>query len=141
MIFIGIDPGVKTGVAVWHPGKGFSAVESMDILSAVALIGCFEKNNVFVIVEDARKRKKFKPTDLNPSKYQGVGSVKRDCKIIEDFLIKNEIPHQMKHPRNTKIPAVYFKNLTGWQGRTNEHARDAAMLVFGMKNNSIIIQQ
>lgn len=35
-----------------------------------------------------------------------------------------------KH-NTTKLSASQFKVLTGWQGRTSDHARDAAMLVFG----------
>lgn len=31
----------------------------------------------------------------------------------------------------TKLSAGAFARLTGWKGRTNEHGRDAAMLVFG----------
>jgi hypothetical protein len=34
----------------------------------------------------------------------------------------------------TKIKAEAFKRLTGWQGQTNEHSRDAAMMVFGLKS-------
>lgn len=31
----------------------------------------------------------------------------------------------------TKMSAEAFRDLTGWRGRTSEHSRDAAMLVFG----------
>ena len=31
----------------------------------------------------------------------------------------------------TKMSQEYFKQLTGWKKQTNEHSRDAAMLVFG----------
>jgi hypothetical protein len=36
-------------------------------------------------------------------------------------------------PKNntTKISAEYFKAVTKWTARTNEHGRDAAMLVVG----------
>ena len=37
-----------------------------------------------------------------------------------------------KHQKGaTKKTADEFKQLTGWQGRANEHGRDAAMLIFG----------
>ena len=40
----------------------------------------------------------------------------------------------------TKSKADTFKKLTGWTGRTNEHARDAAMLVFRRfaKDNTVL---
>jgi hypothetical protein len=31
----------------------------------------------------------------------------------------------------TKLDPDFFKALTGWKKRTSEHARDAAMIVFG----------
>ena len=42
------------------------------------------------------------------------------------------VPYKAIAPaqNRTKVPADKFKALTGWQGRTNEHARDAAMLVW-----------
>ena len=37
-------------------------------------------------------------------------------------------------PKNnkTKMTAEAFERMTGWKGRTNEHGRDAAMLVYGL---------
>ena len=65
-------------------------------------------------------------------KAQGVGSVKRDAQIWEDWCIEQEFNYIMVHPKAnaTKTKADLFKKITGWTGRTNEHARDAAMLVF-----------
>ena len=31
----------------------------------------------------------------------------------------------------TKLSAEQFRRITGWTEQTNEHGRDAAMLVFG----------
>jgi hypothetical protein len=41
----------------------------------------------------------------------------------------------MVAPKNaiTKMKAEYFRQLTGYKGKTSEHGRDAAMLVYGMK--------
>ena len=33
----------------------------------------------------------------------------------------------------TKLPAAAFAQLTGWHGRTSDHARDAAMLIWGRR--------
>lgn len=64
---------------------------------------------------------------------KGAGSVERDCSIWEDFLADINIPCEMVAPKNnvTKLRQEAFANLTGWTQRTNEHERDAAMLVFG----------
>lgn len=135
--FIGIDPGVTTGLAVWMPEiDDFTQISSTNITSAMQLIEVYHKQHddkLHVIVEDARMIKKFSNHDFNPKKYQGVGSVKRDCSIWEEFLDGKSISYQLKKPRNTKMDTHTFNNLTGWKGRTNNHARDAAMLVFKFK--------
>lgn len=65
-------------------------------------------------------------------KAQGVGSVKRDAQIWEDWCTEQGLNFKMIHPaaNATKKKAEDFTRMTGWTGRTNEHARDAAMLVF-----------
>jgi hypothetical protein len=64
---------------------------------------------------------------------QGAGSVKRDCNIWEEFLTEKRIPFEAVAPKHnvTKLRADAFRNITRWEGRTNEHERDAAMLVYG----------
>ena len=68
----------------------------------------------------------------------GGGSIggSRDA-TREDFLTDKKIPFEMVAPsrNSTKLSAEVFKRLTGWQGRTSEHSRDAAMLVFGLNAN------
>ena len=63
---------------------------------------------------------------------QGTGSVKRDCNIWEEFLKDCKIPYEAVPPcRNvTKTTAASFARITKWKGRTSEHSRDAAMLVW-----------
>lgn len=137
-IAIGIDPGTKTGVAVYDK-RAFSLtlVKTMKIHEAME----FVKNQSFIYddellvrFEDARQRKWFgKGTraEIN-AKKQGAGSVKRDCSIWEDFLNGLNIEFHMVAPgrASTKINANYFKQITGCTERTSEHARDAAMLVY-----------
>ena len=66
-------------------------------------------------------------------KLQGVGSVKRDATIWEDFLKDLGVKFEMVAPKMnvTKLTQETFKRYTGWKKLTNEHGRDAAMLVFG----------
>jgi hypothetical protein len=68
---------------------------------------------------------------------QGAGSVKRDAKIWQDFCEDMDIPFEAVKPcaGATKRTTETFERLTGWKGRTSNHARDAAMLVFGMNSN------
>ena len=135
-ILIGIDTGVHTGFAVaidrGHGGE-LEQVTCLTITQAMhqvnELIIQHGKGSLQLIIEDARQRTWFTG---GREKAQGVGSVKRDAQIWEDWCKENQINFKMIHPKNnsTKYKADTFKKITGWTGRTNEHARDAAMLVF-----------
>ena len=135
--YIGIDPGVSTGVAVWDSNNAlFLSVESMSILSAIdevsSLLLKYDKSKVQIRIEDARKRRWF--GNAGVERLQGAGSIKRDCSIWEEFVTKNNIKHQLVAPANvrTKLNHAQFSNLTKHTKQTNEHGRDAAMLVFGL---------
>lgn len=152
MIYIGIDTGTHTGVAVWDAdNQRFTDIRTclihdaltyvLDIVALAAQTG----DLVEVRVEDARLRTWFGPLDRGRSersKLQGVGSVKRDCAIWEDFLqdIKaawSNLDYRMVPPREnrTKLSADAFERITKSGFRTSEHARDAAMLVFGRQTS------
>lgn len=132
MIRIGIDPGVSTGVAVSVRGN-YEHILTMKIHDALPFVEKIIKEalvRVVVIVEDARKG------GGSIARKQGAGSVKRDCKIWEDFLKKFEQDPMLEsyfvrpNKKILKIDADKFKKITGWEGRTSNHARDAAMLIF-----------
>ena len=134
---IGIDTGVNTGYAVAQDngnGGELFEVRSLTITQAMSrtleFVVHYGKENVCLFIEDARKRTWFTG---GREKAQGVGSVKRDAQIWEDWCTEQGINFKMIHPQNnsTKYKAPIFKKITGWIGRTNEHARDAAMLVHG----------
>lgn len=142
MYYIGIDTGVNTGVAVWdNKQRSLLEVETMKIHKAMWLVKRYQQlawengTKLIVRVEDARKRTWFgyNTPQKDRAKLQGAGSVKRDCTIWEDYLSDLGIEFQMVAPKNnaTKLTSERFKALTGWQKRTNEHCRDATMLVFG----------
>lgn len=127
---IGIDPGVITGVALWD-GKELIQVKSMMIHQAMEKVQRWIGLIKLLRLEDARKRKWF--GESGREQLQGAGSIKRDCKIWEDFLDDNNIPYELVAPKNnkTKMKADLFKKITGWEEPTNEHSRDAAWLVYG----------
>lgn len=135
-ILIGIDTGVNTGFAVAiDSGNGgdLQEVQCLSITQAMAnineLVIEHGKERIKLYIEDARLRTWFTG---GREKAQGVGSVKRDAQIWEDWCREQGLNYLMIHPKAnaTKTKADVFKKRTGWSGRTNEHARDAAMLVF-----------
>lgn len=136
MKILGIDPGTHTGVALWDAAaQKFLLVESMAVHRALEYVADLERDSVMlpVIFEDARQRQWFGHTGREV--LQGAGAAKRDATIWEDFLEDKGVPYIARKPStgSTKWPAEQFKRLTGWQPRTNEHARDAGVLVYGFK--------
>ena len=135
-IYIGIDPGTHTGIAVWsHKEQRFFMLGTKTKYEAtediINLVNKHGRDNIFVRFEDARKRNWF--GKAGREQLQGAGSIKRDCSLWEEFLTAKNIPFATVAPKanSTKMKPEAFAKYTGWTKRTSEHARDAAMLVFG----------
>lgn len=131
---IGIDPGTNTGLAIWsRVKKEYSLIKTCSIVEAQDIIlKCYDCHHTFIRIEDARQRTWF--GSVGREVLQGVGSVKRDCNIWEEFCRYYGYEFELVHPKRskTKMSVKQFKALTGYKGSTSEHARDAAMLVFGL---------
>lgn len=142
MKILGIDPGTHTGVALWNvEAQSFDQVGEMmvhralEFVASLNLTGC-----VPVIFEDARKRTWFGSMDAQQRKYgnavrEGAGAAKRDASIWDDYLEDKAIPYIARAPSagSTKWDAEKFRRLSRWEHRTNEHARDAGVLVCGIR--------
>jgi len=105
------------------------AMRYLSELQAVRQIG-------LIVFEDARKRK-WLPREKSMKEFKGramgAGSVRRDSAIWEEWCRTYAIPFISSPPRAgmTKLSDIQFQGITGYDRRTNEHGRDAAMLVFG----------
>lgn len=139
MIVVGIDPGMNTGLAVWDTShRQFLDIRCSGIVDAMRYLLAFQWENKIglIVFEDARKRK-WIPREKNLSEFRGramgAGSVKRDCSIWEEFCTVFDIPFVCPPPRPgmTKWTDENFRRITGYNRRTNQHGRDAALLVFG----------
>lgn len=148
-MYIGIDTGVNTGIAVWdNRRRSFEQISTVKIHKAMEIVkdmveACEEKKERIVIrVEDPRQRTWYEtnrlPRDEERKRLQGVGSVKRDASVWDDYLsdlykTHKYMTYEMVAPKHnvTKLTKEQFASYTSYQGRTNEHSRDAAMLVFG----------
>ena len=135
MILIGIDTGVKTGFA--HSIDGvLQDISTETILSAQERVLDIRNEaaqsdvKLIVCIEDVRKRR-WVDRSIGRERMQGVGSVKRDCGIWQEFCERHGLRHILVAPANvdTKRKAKDFEMITGWTARTSEHGRDAGMMI------------
>jgi hypothetical protein len=144
MIVVSIDPGTDTGLAEWDTARrAFRALFTWTILQTVRQIeGDITKGQRadLYLFEDARKmRIGGGRTFGKVNRLQGVGSVKRDCAIWEEFFESMAVPYVATPPiiGGTKMKAPAFNALTGWTGRTSSHARDAAVRALNLNDTMI----
>ncbi|MCF0201751.1 MAG: hypothetical protein HUK08_00160 [Bacteroidaceae bacterium] len=141
---IGIDTGTHTGYAVWSVSEHrlmrldtLKIHEAMRAVENLAASCRTEGLSLLVRFEDARQRKYIQKLSAKQDRdrLQGVGSVKRDCSIWEDFLKALEIDYDPVPPKNnrTKLKPDFFSIIAKWNKRCSEHARDAAMLVLNFQ--------
>ena len=133
-LYIGIDPGIVSGIAVWDSLNGW-----FDMIDSMAIHELFDKLKfyhefyaVIVYIENPNTWVPFGGKS-DPMRLQGAGAVKQTFKHILEFMEDKGIDFRPTKLQGTmkKVKSEYFKKLTGYQGKTNEHGRDAAMLVFG----------
>lgn len=140
MIYIGIDPGTKPGIAIFD-----SKIQQLTFMKKYQSVLLAQRDllkhrdtvtndQIFVILEDARKRKFFGGEGDISRKAQGAGSVKRDSQLWEEWLIFHDFKYDCVTPKNTKYKHELFCRITGWKKSTNKETRDAGMLVWGREN-------
>lgn len=133
-IYVGIDAGTKTGVALYYKNHKSLELYTITIYDAITkVIELSKSHSIYVIIEDARQRKYY-GDNAGTQALQGVGSIKRDCTIWEETMMSKGIDFIMVHPikGGTKLDVNLFKKITGYSNRCSSHARDAAMLVYGL---------
>lgn len=138
MIVVGIDPGIHTGLAVWDTStRQFLEIRTVGIVAAMEYLSEIRQDRGIglLVFEDARQRTWIpREKDIRQVKGRamGAGSVKRDCSIWEEWCKAKGIQFIATRPKTglTKLTDAYFRGLTGYDRRTNDHGRDAAMLVF-----------
>jgi hypothetical protein len=138
MIYIGIDPGLHTGVCICE-GTRIKELFTTDFWDLIRTIEAwkhpFNGISTKFIIEDPNQNKPLffrKGKERYAGKIgQNVGSNKRESSLIIEYFKKECIDYEAVKPQSSKWDAKYFKMITKCQYKTNEHERDACKLVFG----------
>ena len=134
--YIGIDPGVKTGFAVYNPIEKKIELETIQLHQGFfKVLRLRQEFEIEIVIEDPNKWTFFKKEDTSAgARRQGAGSVKRDFKAWKDFFEDFNIPFYPVRPERLRNQhakdEVLFRRITGYTGKSSEHARVAGMLVW-----------
>lgn len=138
---IGIDPGVKTGFAVWSRTEKGLTISTTDFWGVISyLMEITDKSKFFVIIEDP---------NLNPAMHwnqhnakgsinfgakiaQNVGANKKEAELLIEWMKREGIHFYRYKPTTKKWTDEEFKRYTGYAGKCSQHARDAAAMVWGL---------
>lgn len=136
-LLLGIDPGTHTGLALFDVDEGrLTRCGSLPFWEAAEAVTELSAEIAAVVLEDARRIGIYaKHSQLHGARRdraaRSVGMIDRDVQLWLDLCERLGLPVMTAEPTRKKWDAETFRNITGWEGRTNEHARDAGRLVFG----------
>lgn len=148
-IFVGIDPGISTGFAVYtkKPQMQFLELATLDFWKTIDRLKNLHLNhgqNLTVVIEDPNGNKPVfmkagvKSNAMAVRVGQNVGSNKREASLLIEYCQNKGInvipvvPKKKASGATGKITQEYFQKITGHTKRCSQHARDAGMLIWGM---------
>ena len=155
-VFIGIDAGKVCGVSFWNKAKKcFTSIESYSFWECIEQLEGARKfyipindYDLTVVIEDVTQNSPvfFASTTYKTTKGNHESKIRAACEqakrvgmvwdkteLIIEWCERHKVKIIKARPSSksgTKMKADTFKNFTKWQGQTNEHGRDAALLVF-----------
>jgi hypothetical protein len=133
MIILGIDPGQKTGLAIYLDGKLFSleTIAPVDITNFIKNSGANR-----IIFEDSRLQSVVWSRGTNAAAAskiaRNVGQIDAWCSLIVAACEQEKIMCRGVSPKGKgeKMNADRFEAFTGWTESSNQHERDAAMVAW-----------
>jgi hypothetical protein len=133
-MILGIDPGVKTGVASYTGGRlvGLETIGPADYVSLLS-----DRQPSLVVIEDSRltsfvftgARQSHRPS-LKIAR--NIGMVDGFCHLLFALCESQGIDVIGVSPegKGRKLKAPMFCQMTGHTGTSNQHERDAAMVAW-----------
>ena len=160
-VYIGLDMGETTGIAVWFVNTKKLTLYSLTFIEFLdyfyeKVLEIKKKYNVILVIEDVIAnspvfKAKFcyentKNADGSAASHnqkigavckyaERVGAVKEKTKTIIELCKRYNIQTILKRPTKgslTKLSHEQFVKMTGYKGRSNNHERDAAVMIYGM---------
>lgn len=135
-LIIGIDPDLeKSGVAILSQSlelKNLTFAETVNLFRS-------QQDQIKKVVIEAGWLNKKSNFRYGHSKNAGeriaknVGENHATGKLLAEMAKECGLAVVLVRPTRTKLNAEQFNRITGWQGRTNQEQRDAALLIIGMK--------
>jgi hypothetical protein len=133
-ILIGIDPGIHNGFAQYDPAtKTLTSVASKQTWEVIMALDLLKDiADIHVYIENPKTWRPFGGKDQS-HRLKGAGSVTARFQAIEEYMTANKIAFTKTKIQGgiKKLDKQRFEAITGYKGKTNEHGRDAAMIVFG----------
>jgi hypothetical protein len=135
MRLLAIDPGANTGLAVFWEGK----LVSLDTVTPYGLIDYLHGHLTsydLVAIEDSRCQSalfsaKDETVHAKALKIaRDVGRIDALCALVQEACGAKQVAHVAISPRTKgeKLNAAEFKAVTGWDGKSNQHERDSALV-------------
>lgn len=137
---IGIDPGVDTGVAIYHRElKAITDVYTFDFWECYNWLRAMKDGpaNAIVIIEAplknvmyARQEEKAEQGSQrrNNRMMSNAASNAREAELLAGGIEALGFTVKRVRPTREKKKADEVRRITGYEGSTNQHVRDAIML-------------
>ena len=132
-MILGIDPGAHTGVATFVNG----VLWQLDTIAPHQIERVLRQRMPSrVVFEDSRLQShtwtRARTAAASAKMARNVGQIDAWCTLISAVCAELGIAAHSISPsgKGAKLDAQQFAKVTGWAGKTNEHARDAAMVAW-----------
>jgi hypothetical protein len=139
ILYIGIDPDIdKSGLCVYDryadDKMQLFTASFFDVLQTIDEWNGRRRTIVKLEAGWLNKKSNWHGGKSNVAQKiaKNVGENHATGKLIEQYCIRNNYQYKLIVPKKSKVDAVMFKKLTGYERRTNQELRDAAMLVYGL---------
>lgn len=142
-VFIGIDCDVsRSGFAVWRDKeltlfnlRFFEVMHKLEYMKT----DCSQRGDKLkVIIEGGWLNTKSNWHNMGHGENmvakvaKNTGANHQVGKLFVEMCEALDIEYEIRRPQSSKVNAETFKKITKYKGKTNQDARDAGMLVYGL---------